>query len=178
MSGENQIDYEAVLADLERERDELDMFIGYIKRKKLGQVEGAFNASAPGQNRPTVVPSAATPTNLTSDAFFGLSLVDATKKYLAIAKSPKTSRQICDALLAGGFKTTSKDFNNTVFSVLSREDKQEGVIAKVNNTWGLAEWYPGLKRVSTKQVRTSDAVKVGASESVLHKELMEELYEK
>ena len=176
MSGETQIDYEAVLADLESERDELDMFIAYLKRKKLGQVEVA---PISGQGRPTIMPPAPAPSNLlTSDAFFGLSLVDATKKYLAITKSPKTSRQICDALLAGGFKTTSKDFNNTVFSVLSREDKQEGVIAKVNNTWGLAEWYPGLKRVATKQVRASDAIKISANDSVLNKELMEELYEK
>ena len=61
-------------------------------------------------------------------------------------KTPRTAREIAEALTAGGFKTTSKSFNNTVFSVLFRENKQEGVIVKVNKGFGLAEWYPGLKR--------------------------------
>lgn len=85
---------------------------------------------------------------MSPDAYFGLSLVAATVKYLKLSpeRRPKTSREISDALIAGGFKTTSKDFYNTVFSVLNREDKNEGPIAKVNNAWGLAEWYPHLRR--------------------------------
>lgn len=140
--------YGAVLEDLENDRADLDRLIAYIKRKKFGQGEDVQATPGTGQlgmttTRPTVVNGASA---LTQDAFFGLSLVDASHKYLAIVKTPRNAREIAEALLEGGFKTTSKDFNNTVFSVLSREDKNEGTIAKVNKGFGLAEWYPGLKR--------------------------------
>lgn len=147
MSMESQIDYAAVLEDLENDRAELEALIAYIKRKKLGQgmdiqiTPGTGSMKSTGM-RPTMMRG----TTIAQDAFFSLGLIDAAKKYLAIMKAPKSAREIADALRAGGFNTTSKDFNNTVFSVLSRENKQDGGIVKVNTGWGLPEWYPGLKR--------------------------------
>jgi hypothetical protein len=131
--------YSVILADLEADKAEIESLIAYVKRK-LGQ--GDNGASSEGQGMRTQSSNSAIPT----DAFFGLSLVEAAKKYLSMVKAPKTAREIADALEGGGFKTTSQNFSNTVFSVLSREDKNEGAIAKVNRGFGLAEWYPGLKR--------------------------------
>lgn len=150
MNEEHQIDYAAVLADLENDRAELEALIAYIKRKKLGPGEATQGASGMGImdtiRSVTIRPGTGAMRLIAPDAFFGLGLIDAAKKYLAMVKAPKSAREIAEALVAGGFTTTSKDFSNTVFSVLSREHKQDGVIVKVNTGFGLPEWYPGLKR--------------------------------
>ena len=155
MTAETQIDYTAVLEDLENDRAELDALIAYIKRKKLGQGE-ASNATQ-GLSGTGIIQGGRTITRTLGtgminfnapDAYFGLGLIDAAKKYLASVKAPKTAREIAEALVSGGFTTTSKDFKNTVFSVLFRESKQDGTLVKVNTGWGLTEWYPGLRRGS------------------------------
>ena len=118
MSMESQIDYAAVLEDLENDRAELEALIAYIKRKKLGQgmdiqiTPGTGSMKSTGM-RPTMMRG----TTIAQDAFFSLGLIDAAKKYLAIMKAPKSAREIADALRAGGFNTTSKDFNNTFLEV-------------------------------------------------------------
>ncbi len=150
MTAETQIDYTAVLEDLENDRAELDALIAYIKRKKLGQGDNPNTTQAlAGTSMSTsarLMPGTGMINFNARDAFFGLGLIDAAKKYLALVKAPKSAREIAEALVAGGFTTTSKDFKNTVFSVLFRESKHDGTIVKVNTEWGLPEWYPGLKR--------------------------------
>jgi len=143
--------YAAVLEDLESDKAELDRLIAYIKRKKFGQgeeVQDSSQVSSAAHFSGSVISRPATGVLSISapDAFFGLGLIEAAKKYLAAAKAPRSAKEIAQALVAGGFTTTSKDFNNTVFSVLSRENKQDGGIVKVNTGWGLPEWYPGLRR--------------------------------
>lgn len=154
MNTDGQIDYSAVLQDLENDRTELESLIAYIKRKKLGQ--NGDSKITPGAGAMGTTSSRAnlmTGTAIAPDAFFGLNLVEGAQKYLAMVRTPKTAREIADALKDGGYKTTSKAFNNTVFTVLDRVDKNEGAIAKVNKAFGLAAWYPGLKRTkSTKTV--------------------------
>ncbi len=146
MAEDIQIDYTAVLADLENDRDELDTLIAFIKRKKLGQGEAGQVGAGTGTRPVTVRTGPGALTFNAPDAFFGLGLIDAAKKYLTGVKAPRSAKEIAQALVSGGFTTTSKDFNNTVFSVLSRENKQDGGIVKVNTGWGLPEWYPGLRR--------------------------------
>lgn len=152
MTAETQIDYTAVLEDLENDRAELDALIAYIKRKKLGQGDNptmqALGTSTSTGGRPIIRPGTGMINFTASDAYFGLGLIDAAKKYLGSVKAPKTAREIAEALVSGGFTTTSKDFKNTVFSVLFRESKQDGTLVKVNAGWGLTEWYPGLRRGS------------------------------
>ena len=58
------------------------------------------------------------------------------------------------ALEKGGLKHTSKDFGNTVYAVLSREQGKTGEIVRVNNAWGLSEWYPGLRRKNINSIKT------------------------
>jgi hypothetical protein len=81
-----------------------------------------------------------------SDSFFGLGLIEAAKKYLGMIRKPQSTTQIAEALQAGGFHTASKNFKNTVTSVLHRHSASIGDIIRVKKEWGLAEWYPGLKK--------------------------------
>ena len=157
MNDGRQIDYAALLEDLENDRKELEGLIAYVKHKKMGQEEPSQVTQMPsgtsrtgGARSATIIAATGTSgSNARRHAYFALGLIDATKKYLTEMKEPKSAREIADALLGGGFKTTSKDFNNTVFSVLARENrKQDGEIVKVNTGWGLPEWYPGLRRIS------------------------------
>lgn len=160
MDTEPQINYEDVLADLENDRAALDAMIAYIKAKKLGHSTSASQVTgvdAAVRSMPLGSPSTLTGGNvgiaggslrrgIASDAFFGLGIVDAAKKYLGMTRRPQSSKEIATALVQGGFHTTAKDFYNTVFGVLSREWKNNGEIVKVNKEWGMAEWYPGLRR--------------------------------
>lgn len=146
MGEENKIDYAAVLGDLENDMAELQALMAYIKRKKLGQAITIDGYAAPGALQ-SAVPISTTLTYKARDAYFGLGVIDAARKYLATTgKVPKSAREIATALVSGGFNTKAKDFKNTVFSVLARADKQDGSIIKVNTDWGLPEWYPNLKR--------------------------------
>lgn len=148
MSPEQQLNYEAILTDLETDKAELDMLIAYIKRKKLGRAdEPMVGAAILGKSPIRRLVENYDAATLPSDAFFGLGLIDAAKKYLTMAKRPKGAREIATCLEQGGFHHSSKDFYNTVFSVLNREaNKPDGEIVKVKKEWGLTEWYPGLRR--------------------------------
>lgn len=133
--------YEIVLEDLERRKDSIDNAILGIKTI-LGMGDGTVRPIAIQAKEELSV-------GLQDDSFFGLGLIEAAKKYLAISRKPKSSPEIAMALQAGGFHTTSKDFKNTVTSVLHRHATNVGEIIKVQKNWGLAEWYPGLKKGRT-----------------------------
>ncbi len=159
MSDEKTIDYAAVLADLENDLAELEISIDYIRRKKLGaqpeDTDAPIAKPHPSRSRVGTTSHSDGVPLIRQDAFFGMGLVEATKKYLGMTKRPKSSRDIATALVQGGLHTTAKDFYNTVFGVLNREAKNNGEIVKVKKEWGLAEWYPGLRR-GPKAARTQD----------------------
>src|ERR1017187_8647555 len=97
------IDYVAVLGDLKARRANLDSAISGIEQI-MAQV-----GTVPTQPRDTV---------LSDDAFFGMSIQDAIRKYLSIVRKKKTVKEITDGLEAGGMEHTSKDFYNTVYTML------------------------------------------------------------
>ena len=70
---------------------------------------------------------------------------DAIAKYLEMAKTPQSVSEIMEALLAGGFKTTSKNPMPIVGSNLSRM-KSAGLLVNVDGKWGLASWYPAARK--------------------------------
>jgi hypothetical protein len=91
------------------------------------------------------VPSARTgeEAEIQHDSFFAMTIADASRKYLGIAKATKSTADICAALERGGLKHSSKDFPTTVRSIL----RQHEVFTRVpNGDWGLTEWYPGMGR--------------------------------
>jgi hypothetical protein len=134
MSTDTTIDYAAVLADLEARRNALDAAIAAV-RLIAGQ--------AP---LPTVVAPSDQPKldvhEIPTDAFHGMSIADATRKYLAAVRRKQSTRQIAEALETGGLHSTAKNFTTTVYTVLERQSD----IVRVGKDWGLASWYPGLNR--------------------------------
>jgi hypothetical protein len=138
------IDYKAVLADLETKRAELDAAIAAVRRI-LGHTDVPSPVLAFGQAATQV--TADVSDTLRDDSFFGLSLIDAAKKYLRIVRRKKPTMEIVQALERGGFTHTSKNFYGTVFTALARESEKTGSeIVKVGKEWGISEWYPGMKK--------------------------------
>lgn len=128
------IDYKAVLADLEARKAALETAIQAI-RGFVGQGDGAA-APAPRQAAPGPI------MEIPSDAFFGLNLPEACRKYLSMAKRPRTTQEILEAVVAGGFKTLSKNLYSNTYTALSRDPE----VVKIDRSrWGLVAWYPGVK---------------------------------
>jgi hypothetical protein len=125
------IDYEQVLADLKARRVQLDSAIAAIE-----QMIGGITSAVPGVK-------AIEPVDIADDAFHGMSIADATKKYLGIVRRKKSTKEIMEALENGGLPSSAY---NTVYAVLRRREEQVGDIVKVGSDWGLAEWYPGRAR--------------------------------
>lgn len=129
------INYEAVLADLEAKRTALDAAIAALRQVlSLGtdvNFSGTANASRP-------VDAATIP----DDAFFGLSIVEAAKKYLSIVKRKQSVKEIADALDRGGLAHTSSDFVNTVRTMMNRQAVNDPELVRVGpGDWGLSAWY-------------------------------------
>jgi hypothetical protein len=128
------IDYEAVLADLEAKRAALDSaIIGIRQVLSLGALSTAIQTGSKEQSA------------IESDSFFGMSIGDAAKKYLRMMKRKQPAAKIAEALDFGGLQHTSKSFPNTVRTTLIRLES-EGEVVQVGKEWGLAEWYPGLRK--------------------------------
>lgn len=139
MSEPQSINYEAVIADLEAKKDTLEKTIANLRQLiSLGilglQVSGSFTVSEQEGSLP-------------DDFFFGMGIADAAKKYLAVAKKTKTTREIADALERGGITHASQDFTKTVNTVLNTKLREENdEIIKVKEKWGLIGWYRGMKK--------------------------------
>ncbi len=132
-----QINYKDVLADLKARRIALDAAIAAIEQMNSSGSVGAISEG-------TTIDYIG---ELPSDAFFGMSVPSATKKFLTMKKKPQSTQEIADALEAGGLTHSSENFTNTVSTSLHRLKKdEEGVVRVSRGKWGLMEWYPGRKR--------------------------------
>ncbi len=138
MASDQPIDYQSVLADLRAKRAALDAAIASMEAFVTGMPSNGSSAAV-GTGR-------GDPQTIEGDTFFGLSIVDAAKKYLGMVKKPQSVRDIAQALEKGGLTHSSSDFTSTLSTVLSRRDKNVGDIVKVKREWGLVEWYPGFRR--------------------------------
>ncbi len=133
------------LDKLLKERDDLDTLIEFVQRR-IGS-NGVGPTPEPERESPHSSPNRftrGTPT-IEQDTFFGLSIVDAAKKYLGMVGKPaRSSNDILGALNRGGFPDLAY---NTMASVLSRADhNQQGICRIGRGTWGLSEWYPSTGR--------------------------------
>ena len=141
-------EYDAVVADLENQILELQSTVEVLKRlRDKGATSQGVTLSPPGEGMAVKAPVVRTsiqrmpvldvPPAIPSDAFFGMSIVDAAKKYLGLVKKPQGTKVIADALNRGGLQHASKSLYATLFSILSRRALKEGDIAKVGLEWGL-----------------------------------------
>jgi hypothetical protein len=122
--------YDLVIADLENKRDQINAAIEMLRA--LGAT-GAIALPLPvGSTKPP-----ASESDIPRDAFFGMTIPEAAKKYLSIVKVTKSNSELCAALLKGGFKTQANNFGEVVRSTLQRHTD----FVKVSGEWGLAEWY-------------------------------------
>jgi hypothetical protein len=131
--------YDAVIADLEAQREKITTTI-----EMLQGLRGFSNGTS---KQGTDQGRAEMDSDIRSDAFFGMTIADAARKYLGIVKKAKSTSDIAVALEAGGLKHASKDFNTTLRSIIGpRRDE----FVRVNGDWGLTEWYPGMRNKDRK----------------------------
>jgi hypothetical protein len=130
------IDYEAVLADLEAKRASLDTAIAALRVTMNLSASAAPGASAMPSAKPI------DPASIQDDAFFGLSIGEAAKKYLQMVRRKQSVKEIAEALERGGLPHTSANFVNTVGTMLNRAALSDPEFVRVGRgEWGLAAWY-------------------------------------
>lgn len=135
------INYNAVLADLEARKEELESAIATIK--------GIVASGGGGGNGSTGVID---PENIPVGSFLRLSIADATKKYLDMVKTKQSVPQIQKALERGGLPPVKY---TTLYTVLRRRESQTGDVLRLGDEWALSEWYP-----NNPNLRKRPAVKI------------------
>jgi hypothetical protein len=131
MSEENKDAYDVVLADLLAQRERIDAAISAIQAARGGAGAAAAQPSG-GANSAKVEP----------DSFFGMTVLEAAKKFLGMTKRPQKANAIADALKQGGYHFATDNALPTVASVLNRDDAKGGEIVRVGKgLFALAAWY-------------------------------------
>lgn len=137
------IDYKIVIADLRAKRSALDAAIAGLEQWQ-GLGGGDESPVVAGETR---LDQRSETNEIRSDSFFGLSIPDAIRKCFRIAKRPLSLSELTNSLKNGGMLTTATNLMATVSATLQRMKQQSGeVVALGKGQWGLAEWYPGLRR--------------------------------
>lgn len=135
---EQPINYEAVLADLEAKKAQLEAAIAGIKGI-IGQA--GTNPSGPSGGGGGYVGGAPA-----HDAFIGMNIPDAAKKHLTAVRKKLSTQELMTALEAGGLPSSKY---NTVYAILRRREKQVGDIINMKGDWALQEWYPNYRKKSS-----------------------------
>ena len=160
MADGTQIDiYEAVILDLESKISTLQATVENLRniRSIVSQIAQSPMA-VPGQR------AAQSVADFGHDAFFGMTVGEAAKKYLKAVKKTVSIPVLVDALLAGGLKSASSNMRENVRSILGRHPD----FVRINGEFGLAEWYSGRKaatRRKTAERDSSDEVTEQSAES-------------
>lgn len=136
-STNGHVDYDAVLADLQAKRDQIDAAIAAINLIK-GAGGGASFVSG---NTGTVV---------APNAFFTMGIGEAARKYLEMVKGKQTVAQIARALEQGGMPPLKI---NTVYAALRRREAVNRDIIRLGEEWGLKEWYSNVALPKTRMFK-------------------------
>ncbi len=147
-----ETDYEKLLADLEEERAGIDLMIAFVKRR-LGQSVEAASSTPPIKSAGTVPQRFP---RLAPDTFFRMSVPQAIKTFLNIAKRPKTAKEITAALDSGGLTHQAKNLYATVYPTLMRMENGGEVVRVSKGEWGLAEWYPSGRKAAQEEKPESE----------------------
>jgi hypothetical protein len=144
------MDYEQLLAELEQDRENLERMIIWVKGK-MQQTESAEVIVATGPKTGTDGRVRFPRAGMASDAFFRMSVPDAIKKFLNIAKGPRTAKDITAGLDQGGLTHQSKNLYATVYPTLLRMEAAGDVVRVSKGEWGLAEWYPSGRKPAQEE---------------------------
>ncbi len=142
-----EIDYGAVLADLVRRRDELTRTIQTISA--ISGASAPVDGGPGGDGNGNGGNSSQRVAEVRSDSFFNMKAPEAIKVYLGMAKRPQSVAEIKDALERGGLITQAKELYNNLYTAIKRMEN-DGVVVKVKEKWGLAEWYPARPKPKPK----------------------------
>ncbi len=154
------IDYERILSSLLEERGDLDRMIAWAQ-KKLGQPSAPAKPYIGGPDKiglTKVFEGTVVSSKLAPDMFFRMSVSQAIKTYLNIARRPQSAKDITAALSGGGLTHKAKNLYATVYPTLLRME-EDGVVARVGKgEWGLSEWYPGGRKSSQQEEKIQSEV--------------------
>jgi hypothetical protein len=123
-----------LLAELEKDLAELQTTIAVIKRR--------LGVSSHGNSEPS-------PTNAVGEhvghgkPYLGMSILEASRKFLLSVREPKTPSEIADALKQGGVHSRSTDFNGIVRTTLFKRGHEAKIEKFGGGRWGLQDWRPG-----------------------------------
>jgi hypothetical protein len=138
-----QIDiYEAVIVDLESKISTLQATVENLRN--IRSIVSQIAQSPMAANGPRATQNIA---DFGHDAFFGMTVGEAAKKYLKVVKKTVSIPVLVEALMAGGLKSASTNMRENVRSILGRHPD----FVRINGEFGLAEWYPGRKAVSKRR---------------------------
>ena len=148
------MDYQELLAELERDRENIDRMIAWLKNR-MQQGTGPGTAYLPESSaKPTSATLLRDSPNLLgipSDAFFRMSVQQAIKGFLNRAKRPMSAKDITTGLEAGGLTHQAKNLYATVYPTLLRMEDAGEVVRVSKGKWGLAEWYAGRKPATNEK---------------------------
>jgi hypothetical protein len=152
---EGQHDYRQLLADLEQERENIERMIVWVKGRmqQADSVQAIESPNSKGRNPINPIRY----TSLAPDTFFRMSVPDAIKKYLNIAKRPKTAKDITAALDSGGLTHQAKNLYATVYPTLLRMEGNNDVARVGKGEWGLTEWYPRGTKANQEEKTESES---------------------
>ncbi len=141
-------DFHAVLAVFKARRARLDQLIAGIEAEISGQ--GDAPAAVDLESTANGVPPALVAIH--PDTFFGLSIIEAAKKFLKMARRAQHAAAIAAALEQGGLKRPA---DNVLSGVLVRAAKGREVTKVGKGMWGLSEWYPKPPKEPAEEQRKS-----------------------
>lgn len=142
MSNSDTEHYLFVIKDLSKELEAIRTDREELDRKESALKETlAFMQAKVKSIRPASAPSKRPPRSGVDHPYRGMSLVGAAELALENAGEWQDTRALTDAILAGGYRTKSKDFYNNVYGTLYAASRQEDPrIIKSGNKWGLKGW--------------------------------------
>jgi hypothetical protein len=146
----NPIDYEAVIADLEAKKTQIESAIQAIRA--IANLGSLGIAAVPPSNSIAGIPS---------DAFLGMSIPEASKKLLALLRRRLNTTELTRLLSHGGLPEPAY---STAYAVLRRRQQQVGDIVNIDGQWGLKEWTRGYKPAARKAEKDDEATKTATTE--------------
>ena len=133
--------YDLVIADLKRQRAEIDSMIA--KLEAMAGSQPIPPADAPSASLPEGdVPPA--PPQDENNPYLGMRVADATVALLRKTRRAMIPIEIVQHLEAGGLLLSGVNKPGTVTTILTRRKKKNGdLVRPKRGQWGLKEWYPG-----------------------------------
>ena len=132
--------YDLVIADLKRQRAEIDSMIAKLEALASGQPVPSADASSAA---PTGGDALATPQD-ENNPYLGMRVADATVLLLKKTRRSMSPTEIVQHLEAGGLLLSGSNKPGTITTILKRRQTKSGdLVRPKRGQWGLKEWYPG-----------------------------------